>query len=587
MDPLMRLKTMNLNLKLLRGEMTNLSAYPYRPDKPPVEPHTTAQPLPRSTPEAEGMSSAHLEAFVRALEEEGMNPHSVMVLRHGKVILEAYWKPYRADYPQALYSMSKSIVSTAVGMAVGEGRLKLSEKLTDIFPKRAASLTAKLYTPITVRHLLTMSAGSTFTEIGAFLDEDWVRAYLDAELFFQPGSRFHYNSLNSYMLSAILRERTGENLMDYLRPRLWEPLGITDAWWETCPRGIEKGGWGLSLKTEDIAKLGQLYLQKGRWAVDGEERRLLSENWIRAATKPQIRAEGGDGSDGYGYQIWMCGPDGAYEFNGAFGQIMMVIPRYDVVVAVTASAICCFLSGSPSDTIREFFFRDDFYAAEPLPNDRGGALSRLTERLRVLSLSPLDTKTLRKKAPVIPESAMRVNGRRFAVKDGVAGILPLIQQVMHSNYASALTAVRPAFTGDACRFTAVVDGEENTLEAGFDDMPRYTAAYIRGEAYLVGGLGDWLHDDLGRDLLLLRFTFVETPNTRLLRIVFDGPRLFLRFDEAPGMMESINMLGTFVGDKSPVTGGILGFIQKSSQTGEIERKVITPTVEANLVPHLP
>ncbi|HPE15709.1 MAG TPA: serine hydrolase, partial [Oscillospiraceae bacterium] len=514
-------------------------------------------------------------------------PHSVMVLRHGKVILEGYWKPYCADYPQALYSMSKSIVSTAVGMAVGEGRFRLSDKLTDFFPQRAASLTAKLYTPITVRHLLTMSAGSTFTEIGAFLDEDWVRAYLDAELFFQPGSRFHYNSLNSYMLSAIIRERTGEGLVDYLRPRLWEPLGITDAWWEKSPHGIEKGGWGLNLKTEDIAKLGQLYLQKGRWTVDGEECRLLSENWVRAATKPQIRAEEGDGSDGYGYQIWMCGTDGAYEFNGAFGQIMMVVPRYDVVVAVTAGAICCFLSGSPSDTIREFFFRDDFYAAGPLPPDRSGELGRLTERLRVLSLSPLDTRAQRKKTAEVPESAMRVNGRRFAVKNGVADILPLIQQVMHSNYASALTAVRLAFTGGACRFTAVVDGEENTLEAGLDGAPRYAAARIRGETYWIGGLGDWLHDDLGRDLLLLRFTFVETPDTRIIRVVFDGPRLFLRFDEAPGMMESVNMLSTLVGEKSPVTGGILGFIQKSSQTAEIERKVITPAVEANLVPHLP
>lgn len=587
MDPMMRIKTMNLNLKLLRGEMTNLCAYPYRPDKPRIEPCPSPQPLPRSTPEAEGMSSTHLEAFVRALEEEGMNPHSVMVLRHGKVILEAYWKPYRADYPQALYSMSKSIVSTAVGMAVGEGRLKLSDKLTDIFPKRAASLTAKLYTPITVRHLLTMSAGSTFNEIGAFLDEDWVRAYLDAELFFQPGSRFHYNSLNSYMLAAILRERTGEGLMDYLRPRLWEPLGITDAWWETCPHGIVKGGWGLSLKTEDIAKLGQLYLQKGRWTMDGAQRPILSENWIRAAIKPQIRAEEGDGSDGYGYQIWMCGKDGAYEFNGAFGQIMMVIPQYDVVVAVTAGAFCCFLTGSPSDTIREFFFRDDFYAQKSLPPDRSGSLGRLAESLRVLSLSPLDPKAQRKKAAEIPESAKRVSGRRFAVKDGVAGLLPLIQQVMHSNYASALTAVRFEFEPGVCRFTAVVDGETNTLEAGLDGEPRYADAHIHAETYRVGGLGDWLRDDLGRDLLLLRFTYVETPNTRLIRVVFDGPRLLLHFDEAPGMMESVNMLGTFVGDKSPVTGGILGFIQKSSQTAEIERKVITPTVEASLVPHLP
>ncbi len=296
----------------------------------------TTHSLPRSTPESQGISSAALLAFVDAL---GRVPevHSLMVLRHGYVVAEGWWSPYAASRPHMLFSLSKSFTSSAVGLAVAEGRLSVNDLLISFFPDEAPLHPGANLANMRIRHLLSMSTGhaeDTTGRLHANPDGDWIKAFLALPVEHVPGTHFVYNSGASYMLAAVVQKLAGMQLIDYLTPRLFAPLGIQNPTWETSAQGINFGGWGLSIKTEDIARFGQMYLQKGLW----EGKRILSEAWIAQATSKQVEngtKPDSDWEQGYGYQFWRC-RHGAYRGDGAFGQYCIVMPEQDTVLAITS-----------------------------------------------------------------------------------------------------------------------------------------------------------------------------------------------------------------------------------------------------------
>ncbi|TFC75850.1 class C beta-lactamase-related serine hydrolase [Cryobacterium cheniae] len=296
-------------------------------------------PLPRSTPEAEGISSTAILDFVAAAEDQLESLHSLMVVRHGRVVAEGWWSPYAAQHPHLMFSVSKSFTSTAIGLAIGEGRLTLDGLVVDLLPDDLPAQIDPHLAVLTVRHLLTMTTGHPTDTVSLADDShgvNWARAILAQPLEFAPGTHFVYNSGASYLLSAILQRLTGERLFDYLTPRLFEPLGIVGATWETCPRGIDAGGWGLSLTTEQLATFGQLLLQRGEW----NGTRLIPAEWIDEATRVQVDTSGTehdvDGRQGYGYQFWLNRPTG-YRAEGAFGQFCLMLPETDAVIVLTAA----------------------------------------------------------------------------------------------------------------------------------------------------------------------------------------------------------------------------------------------------------
>ena len=320
-DLISQWKTADLLLKMMRGDFQKITPYPFLPEKRAYVPAPGRWPLPRATPEQEGVRSSHLESFLQALSGCGeIQVHSAMVLRRGKVIAEACWKPYTEDYPQMVYSLSKSVTGMAVGIAVSEGLFTLDDRLVDLFPEKLLPLRSQKLNSLRVRHLLDMSSGIKFNELGSVVERDWVKAYLQSDCAFEPGSEFAYNSLNSYLLSAIICKKSGMGLVEYLTPRLFGPLGIGEVFWEKCPAGIEKGGWGMYLRLEDMAKLGQLYLQKGRWTVGGKTRQLVPRGWIEESVQVRHTTMMGEHKAGYGYQLWDFPIPGAYHFNGVFGQ---------------------------------------------------------------------------------------------------------------------------------------------------------------------------------------------------------------------------------------------------------------------------
>ncbi len=298
--------------------------------------------IPRSTPEAEGISSEAILNFVKAADEsETTEFHSFMILRHGKVIAEGWWNPFGPDLKHTLYSASKSFTSTAVGLAIQEGKLSLDDQLISIFPESLPDSISPNLEKLKIRHMLSMATGQRREP--PITTQDWIKSYLETPVEFEPGTRYRYSSVASFMLSATVQKVTGEKVIDYLTPRLFEPLGIEGADWETNPQGINTGGWGLRLKTEDLAKFGLLYLQKGKW--NGKQ--ILNEEWVDEATslkiqqRPNMTQEERDSSDdsvqGYCYQFWRA-KNNSYQVNGYAGQFVLIVPEKDMVVVFTAES---------------------------------------------------------------------------------------------------------------------------------------------------------------------------------------------------------------------------------------------------------
>ena len=294
--------------------------------------------LPRVTPESVGISSSRLLEFLDDVEKDRLGLHSLMILRQGQVVAEGWWEPYKPENIHLLWSLSKSFTSTAIGFAVQEGRLNVQDKVVSFFPDKVPDNPSENLLAMTVQSLLTMSCGheqDDMTEMYMRPDGDWIRGFLQRPVPHTPGTHFLYNSSASFVLSAILQTVVGETVLDYLRPRLLDPLGIEQATWEVSPEGYSMGGWGMSLATESIARFGQFLLQRGNW--DGVQ--ILNSDWIEEATRYHVSNASNDMIDwqqGYGYQFWRA-QHGAFRGDGAFGQFCLVVPDADIVVAITAA----------------------------------------------------------------------------------------------------------------------------------------------------------------------------------------------------------------------------------------------------------
>jgi len=341
-----------------------------------------AAPLPRSSPEAQGVSSQAMREFVEA-EDKINTLHRVMVLRHGHVIAEGWWKPEAADKPHVLHSLSKSFNATAVGLAIQDGKFSLDDPVLKFFPADAPADPSDNLKAMKVRDLLTMSCGHD-AEPKSAPGGPTVKQFLAHPVMYKPGTHFQYNSMGSYVLSAIVTKTTGQTSLEYLKPRLFEPLGIENPKWDASSEGNSLGGTGLWLCTEDIARFGQLYLQKGKW--NGKQ--LIPEKWIEQATTKQVPNEeeshakiGIDWRQGYCFQFWRC-THNAYRGDGAAGQLIVIIPDKDMVVAVTAE------TGSMQGEMNAIW--EKLYPAckdDPLPPDQDSQ-AKLKQTLASLEAHP-------------------------------------------------------------------------------------------------------------------------------------------------------------------------------------------------------
>ncbi len=321
--------------------------------------------LTQSTPEAAGIPSAAIEAFISAVEEKIDSLHSFIILRHGNVVAECWWEPYRPTDQHILFSLSKSFTSTAIGLLAAEGKLTTDDLVLSFFPDDAPANPSAYLQAMRVRDLLTMTTGHIVDTTAPMTNPhygSWLRGFLAQPVEKEPGTHFLYNSGATYTLSAIVQKLTGARLLDYLQPRLFAPLGISNPRWDQSPQGIDTGGWGLWLTTADIARFGQLYLQQGQW----QGQQIIPAAWVAEATARQVRndpAPNIDWAQGYGYQFWRC-RHSAYRGDGAFGQFCLVMPEQDAVLAITGGLANM---QPPLDLVWEHLL--PAFATAPLPAD--------------------------------------------------------------------------------------------------------------------------------------------------------------------------------------------------------------------------
>ncbi|MEA5047541.1 MAG: serine hydrolase [Eubacteriales bacterium] len=534
-------RAMDLIWKFLTQDTQHLYAYSHRPQKPPFPPLADQAPLPRSTPEEQGVSSRAINALLDTIHADpAARAQEIMIVKNGTVIAQADWAPYDHRLPHQLYSLSKSITATAIGMLVDEGLLDLEEKLCDIFYDKAPERGDLPAHRMTVRMLLNMSTGSYFNEAGSAMGTDWEREFLHAGTKFTPGTAFDYNSMNTYMLAAIVRRKSGETLTDYLKPRLYEPLGIEEYYWETCPNGTEKGGWGLSLTPESVAKIGQLYLNQGVWHTADGERRLISARWIREATQPQIDTPKGEITYGYGHQIWMTAREGAYLFNGAFGQYMLALPDLNTLVVLLSGTSRLFAQGGVLDQVVAAL---EGASDLPLPTDERGldSLRTTASALTVRYREPYFH--VPEEALPLAEFAKRIQGRVYSFASNIGGLFPVILQSVHNNFTAGLEQA----------VFSLGDGGELLLEfiegTGAHRIPvaenAYTSARVfqRGDAFEVRVAAQTEKTAAGDWVLSVAVHFIETPFTRLLRFTLAADdTLKILFDECPSIRDASEMM---------------------------------------------
>jgi CubicO group peptidase (beta-lactamase class C family) len=471
--------------------------------------------LPSSSPASQGADSRKIEAFLGALESApGLKPHSLMILRHGKVIAQGWWAPYTPDHRQLLYSLSKSFTAAAAALASAEGLLRLDDPAVSHFPEFEAEIVDPRSRSILLRHLLSMASGHSADQWGEALTRDVaepVRGFLLGGPDNEPGAVFAYNQPCTYTIAAIVQRASGQRLVDYLRPRLLDPLGIGDVAWQQHPAGRDQGFSGLHAATDAIAKLGQLYLQRGVW--DGV--RLLPEEWVEQATRPQI-ANPGDGvnpdwEQGYGFQFWMSRH--GYRGDGAFGQYCLVLPEQDAVVAITSEttdlqAVLGFVWEHLLPALDEGPAADAELAAQ--------ADAALAQRLAALSLRPAPGSTP-------PRSVTENLGPNATLVCTTAPAIPDEGTDVAQQGPIAEVHLTQSADGTDDWILTLVEAEDARLikdsDAGYEDFPRgaITVRLAPGSGWRVSAPGEqpiavsggWTDPDTLRVDIL----FLETPHS--------------------------------------------------------------------------
>ncbi|WP_406212956.1 serine hydrolase domain-containing protein [Streptomyces canus] len=449
--------------------------------------------LPTSTPAAQGVDAAGIQAFLDALESDpAIEPHSLMLLCHGQVVASGWWAPYAPNRPQLLYSLSKSFTATAAGVALAEGLIGLDDPVISYFPEFEADVTDPRSRAMLVRHVASMASGhleETLDRARAQDRDELVRGFLLVPPDRDPGTVFAYNQPATYTLAAIVQRVTGQKLTEYLRPRLFEPLGIGEVAWISDRSGRELGFSGLHATTDAVARLGLLYLRGGVW--EGE--RLLPESWVAEATRAQIShgepPEGGwsDWQQGYGFQFWMARH--GYRGDGAYGQFCVVLPEQDVVLAITSETVDM---QKVLDLVWEHLL--PAFGADPLPG-REAADAALADRLTRLALPPAEGK-------VTPADRAGDWNNAFTPYGGVCADQP------------SLSAVEVDPGG---RVTLVDDGDRLELGLGAGQA-RWTVA---DEPVPVAVSGGWTD----AETLAVDVAFLETPH-HLLVMCSLGDRTF-------------------------------------------------------------
>lgn len=494
-----------------------------------------SSPLPTAAPEEMGVPSGYIEKFLReAAESEDVNMHSIIIIRNGKIITKAEKGAQLLNVSKYTFSACKSIVSLAIGCLIDEGLLTYDEKIADIFDKECPALSKVRSRQLIVEHLLTMTSGLTFGEAESQTTENWIGGFLSGSMRGDPGEEFYYNSINTYLLAAIVVRKTGMSLCEYLDKKIFAHMDIKDYYWEKSPEGIEKGGWGLYMKPEDMAKLGILVMNYGKWG----ENRLISEEYIKAATTAKIETPEEFGNYDYGYQIWTGVRNSSFLFNGMLGQNLLGFRKTGIIIVSNAGDNENFQRGKFFELAERYF--------------SGTFLDSLAENKAAEdSLNAyIDSISLYKKESIklTEEERACLLGRKFVsddIKSAAVGLLPMSMQIIHGNYATGIKRIVISDRTDMLEIIYEEEDETNRMIVGIG-KPEICVLRFKNQSYLAAVCGKFTHDEDDNPVLKIQVDFIETPFSRLVKLVIKGDGALLKQEEWPGKKYMQTLLSAVV-----------------------------------------
>lgn len=555
-----QVKALNYTKKLLTGDTASILSWPAYPQKPIFrQSGRTMVPLPRAVPEEMGVDSSRLEEFVKKLANiPAAQAHCVLVVRDGKLIMEGDFSPYTAKLWHVSHSLCKSVVGIAVGLLVDKQLLKLDTPLSEIFPEYFNLFTPRRTRSITVRHLLTMSSGINFREIGSLLEKDWLRSYFEADVLFEPGTQFDYNSMNTYVLGCIVAKLAQKSLTELLTEEVFGPLGFGPFEWEICPMGREKAGWGLYLLPEDMAKLGLLLLNDGVWkSTQGQEKRILSQQWVEQMTTTQM--EGIQGT--YGMQIWTLAT-GAFAMNGMFGQYVYCIPQNNTVIVLCSGSNNVFAQSPVLQLLQEYFASEQMPDTLPIQPEKNSHLEEVLQRLEfgkplkelpVVQPQPWYKSLLQKfvSTPQEPQCnpmeqtiLQQIENKTFYPEKNHVGILPLLVQCMQGNYTAGVDQMKFVSTEEGIKLLWTEGKETIEMPLHFS-TPQSFGLAIGGEKWKMASVATATSNEDDVPVLKILLCFLEHTAVRRMKFFFYPEKTILRMEETPSLMESLfQMRGT-------------------------------------------
>ncbi len=551
----MELKTgilsFNYFKNLFLGKTQNILPFPIRVQKP-VQEQRSGEKLPRCKPEDVGVSSKHIAQFLSEVSQNKTTlMHTAIIAREGKVICEAGFAPYTTEKWHVSHSLCKTFTGIAIGMLVDEGLLTTNEFICNIFPEKCSFFTPRRAKNITVEHLLTMQSGANFAEIGCTTEKDWVSSFFSYDCAFEPGTKIHYNSMNSYMLSAIVTKKTGKTLCEYLTEKLFKPLGFGSVAWETCPLDINKGGWGMYLFAEDAIKLGLLFLSGGVYNVKGEQKRIVSKEWIEKSTVCYAQ-EGVECS--YGYQLWKHEQSNLYLFNGLFSQTVIVSPQLNMVMMYNSGSSDIFAIGPAFHMAVKFFERVENYEKENMLKTylNTKALNYVLKNLEFNKpLSVPQNAVLQeakdyfkdnfnpkkaKKIDEIKDKCNTLNGKVYNFAKCKFGLFPVVLSCMNDYYTKGLVQISFIYENENFCVIWAEEDSVHKIPIGFDKS-QVNDLVFNGNIFTVATKGYFAKDEDGDMVLKLNVNFLESSSTQNIKLFFLENYLHVAMGESPNLIE--------------------------------------------------
>ncbi len=577
----MDITTQTNTLKILNSLITRKTAVKRRVHPYALRPkfQYTSDDCIQASPESVGISSGYIHDFYTSLlSEPTLDMQTVTIARKGKIISSAQCFPYRCDIPHISHSLCKSIVSLAIGILYDRGLISLNEKITDIFPEKRARASVAFKSKLTVYHLLTMTSGAIFNEAGSLSDKNWLKAFLENGAKFAPGHQFEYNSMNTYVLSAIICKKTRSSLSEFAEKNIFSPLGIKTFYWEKCPMGIEKGGWGLYTKPSDTAKLGYLMLQNGMY--NGQ--RIVSEKWIKLATKPHIKTPPITGSYDYGFQMWIDEKHDEVLFNGMFGQNLHIFRKTKTVVMTTAGNGDIFQRCRAYNIIQRYFGKK--FRPSSILEESPDMLSALRNAEKCLYKKNTLEESIVTQDIADPTGFISRSDKLSYITDraesiGVS-IFPSIAQTVHNTFSDGIEKISFSFENGSYFVTFRESAGIFKLKVGFDNA-EYQTIHYNSEPYAAAVYAEAVTNEDRLDVLKLTVAYPELPNKKHFKIYFHDRSLVIKSYETPGYDFAITALSMIAADSindiliKPVGGKITKEVEKAAE------HFLCPTVHAS------